>query len=73
MHCQQLAAAPCDCSLSCRRADLHLQAPLAHELRFLPLDNSTIWSYMEYSNTCHRSMPLFVPVEPLVSCSAEGM
>eukprot|EP00891_Asterochloris_glomerata_P007234 jgi/Astpho2/7234/Aster-x1426 len=41
------------------------QAALAHELRFLP-SNSTIWSYMEYSNTCHRSLPLFVPVEPLV-------
>lgn len=45
---------------------------MAHELRFLP-SNSTIWSYMEYSNTCHRSLPLFVPVEPLVSGNAEGL
>ena len=65
------------CSLSrlvwalCQRAALHLQAPLAHELGFLPRGNSTIWSYMEFCNTCRRSMPLFVPVEPLVSCSAE--
>lgn len=66
------------CSLSglacalCQRAARHLQAALAHELRFLP-SNSTIWSYMEYSNTCHRSLPLFVPVEPLVSGNAEGL